>query len=270
MITTTTPKGETTTIKREATATPKPSNVRHPTAKPRPRNTNTTAHGELESVTEPARTHMEIRIRQRRRSYGRNRPGRQQAHLGIQRRLAGDRDGQPARQRRQVANREIHDQNRTRRAGPPLKITDPLGHTTKYTYDGDGNVETVTDGNGHTTKYTYNGDNQPTKVEEPNGTVTETEYDGAGQVISQIDGSKHETKYMRNALEEVTEVVRPARHENAQGIRRGRQPHETDRPQNAPRPTNTIRRTVSPKSATPAATPPRSNTNTTKTATAQK
>ena len=31
--------------------------------------------------------------------------------------------------------------------GRPLKITDPLSHSTKYTYDGDGNVETVTDGN---------------------------------------------------------------------------------------------------------------------------
>ncbi len=93
--------------------------------------------------------------------------------------------------------------------GRPLKIADPLGHTTKYTYDADGNLETITDGNGHKTTYTYNADNEPTKVKEPNGTVTETEYDGAGDVIAQVDGNKHTTKYVRNILGEVTEVVDP-------------------------------------------------------------
>ncbi len=93
--------------------------------------------------------------------------------------------------------------------GRPLKIADPLGHTTKYTYDADGNIETITDGNGHKTTYTYNADNEPTKVKEPNGTVTETEYDGAGDVTAQVDGNKHTTKYVRNILGEVTEVIDP-------------------------------------------------------------
>ena len=90
--------------------------------------------------------------------------------------------------------------------GRPLKVTDPLGHETKYTYDGDGNVETVTDPK-HKTTYTYDADNERTKVEEPNKTVTETEYDGAGQVKKQIDGNKHTTKYVRNVLEQVTEEM---------------------------------------------------------------
>jgi RHS repeat-associated protein len=93
--------------------------------------------------------------------------------------------------------------------GRPLKIADPLGHTIKYTYDADGNLETITDGNGHKTIYTYNADDEPTKVKEPNGTVTETEYDGAGNVTAQVDGNKHTTKYVRNALGEVTEVIDP-------------------------------------------------------------
>ena len=87
-----------------------------------------------------------------------------------------------------------------------------IAAVTEYKYDGDGNVEQVTDPNGHTTKYTYNGDNQPTKVEAPSKAITETEYDGAGQVVKQIDGNKHATKYARNALEEVTEVTDPLGH----------------------------------------------------------
>jgi RHS repeat-associated protein len=96
--------------------------------------------------------------------------------------------------------------------GRPLKITDPLGHTTKYTYDGDGNVETLTDGESNKTTYTYNADNELTKVKEPNGTVTETGYDGAGQVTSQTDGNKHTTTYVRNVLERVTEETDPLTH----------------------------------------------------------
>jgi RHS repeat-associated protein len=88
-------------------------------------------------------------------------------------------------------------------------VTDPLGHTIKYTYDGDGNLETLTDGEGHKTTNVYNADDQPTEVKEPNGTVTEAEYDGEGHVVAQIDGNKHKTTYMRNVLGEVIEVKDP-------------------------------------------------------------
>jgi RHS repeat-associated protein len=81
--------------------------------------------------------------------------------------------------------------------------------TTAYTYDADGNVETVVNPDGEKTKYTYDPDNELTKVEEPNGTVTETGYDGAGQVDSQTNGRKQTTEYVRNPLEEVVEVVDP-------------------------------------------------------------
>jgi RHS repeat-associated protein len=92
--------------------------------------------------------------------------------------------------------------------GQPLKITDPLGHTIEYTYNGDGNVETETDGNSHVTKYVYNEDDERTKVEEPKST-TETEYDTEGQVKAQIDGNKNKTEYKRNALEEIEEEINP-------------------------------------------------------------
>jgi RHS repeat-associated protein len=81
--------------------------------------------------------------------------------------------------------------------------------TTEYTYDANGNIETITDANGNKTKYTYDADNEPTKTEEPNGATTETGYDSEGQVTSQTDGNKHATEYTRNLLERVTEVIDP-------------------------------------------------------------
>ncbi len=88
-------------------------------------------------------------------------------------------------------------------------MTDPLGHTTEYAYDTNGNLETETDGNGHKTKYVYDADSEPTKIEYPDGAITETGYDNEGQVTSQTDGNKHATKYVRNPLERVVEVVDP-------------------------------------------------------------
>ncbi len=96
--------------------------------------------------------------------------------------------------------------------GRPIKVTDQLGHETKYTYDGNGNRETETDPEGSKTVYTYDADNERTKIEEPNKTVSDSEYDGAGQVIKQIDGNKHATTYKRNVLEQVEEITDPLKH----------------------------------------------------------
>jgi tripartite motif-containing protein 71 len=81
--------------------------------------------------------------------------------------------------------------------------------TTEYTYDANGNIESVTDPNANKTKYVYDADDEQTSVELPNGTTTETGYDTEGQITSQVDGGKHTTEYARNLLERVTEVIDP-------------------------------------------------------------
>jgi RHS repeat-associated protein len=91
----------------------------------------------------------------------------------------------------------------------PIKVTDPLGHETKYAYDKDGNLESLTDPLGHATKYTYDADNERTKVEAANETTTETAYDSEGKVKSRTDGRGKTTKYERNSLEQLTETIDP-------------------------------------------------------------
>lgn len=93
--------------------------------------------------------------------------------------------------------------------GRPLKVVDPLGRTTEYVYDGNGNLTAQTDANGHSTKYTYNADNEQIKIEKPNGAILETGYDGAGEVASQTDANERKTTYIRNVLEEPVEVIDP-------------------------------------------------------------
>ena len=69
--------------------------------------------GDIESMTSSLGRRMEIRIRRLRRPEHRNRPRRQQANLDLQRRLTGDLNGKPSRQRGGRGRSQIHDQNRT-------------------------------------------------------------------------------------------------------------------------------------------------------------
>jgi RHS repeat-associated protein len=93
--------------------------------------------------------------------------------------------------------------------GRPIKVTDPLGHETKYTYNADSDLATETDPESNKATYTYDEDDEPTKVEAPNKATTETEYNSQDEVIAETDGNKHTTKYERNALGEITEEINP-------------------------------------------------------------
>jgi RHS repeat-associated protein len=209
VISTTTPDGETTTIKRNGDGDPEVIERPAPGGKTQITKYKYGSHGEVESMTDPLERTWKYEYDNAgdktaetdpegdKRTWGDNEDSQETSTVSPRGHVSGAKESEFTTTTERDAQ------------GLPIKVTDPLGHETKYTYDGDGNVETVTDPEGHKTTYTYDADNERTKVEEPNKTITETEYDGAGQVKKQIDGNKHATEYVHNVLEQVTEVIDP-------------------------------------------------------------
>jgi RHS repeat-associated protein len=203
------PSGETTTYKRNSDGDPEVIERPAPGSTVQSTSYKYTSHGQIESMTDPLKRTWkyeydtagdkiaEIDPEGDKRTWGYNEDSQETSVVSPRGHVSG------AKESEFMTTTERDAQGRS------IKVTDPLGHETKYTYDGDGNVETVTDPEGHKTTYTYDADNERTKVEEPNKTITETEYNGAGQVKKQIDGNKHATEYVRNILEQVTEVIDP-------------------------------------------------------------
>jgi RHS repeat-associated protein len=205
----TTPRGETTTIKRDSDG-----NVES-ISRPAPGETTQTTsfaydeHGELESLTDPLGHSW---------TYGYNSYGDRSSEtdpLGHVQKLAYDKDSRlvsnvSPRGNLEGAEPSEYETTVERDAqGRPLKVTDPLGHATEYAYDGNGSLISLTDAGGHTTEYTYDADNERTKIAKPDGAILETAYDGAGNVSSQTDANEHTTTYVRNVLEQPVEVVNP-------------------------------------------------------------
>jgi RHS repeat-associated protein len=209
VISTRTPKGETTTIKRDSHGNAEAIERPAPESKTQVTKYKYDTVGELEAATDPLErtTKFEYDTRGDRTAEidpeGDKRTWSYDEDSSVSSSVSprGNVEGAEAAKYTTKVERDAQ--------GRATLVTDPLGHKTKYAYDANGNLESQTDPNGHKTNYTYDADNEPTKVEEPNGTITETGYDGAGQVVSQTDGNKHTTKYTRNVLEQVTEVVDP-------------------------------------------------------------
>ncbi len=207
--TTTTPKGETTTIKRDIHGNPEVIERPAPESKTQTTKYKYATHGEVESVEDSLKRIWKYEYNPHgdrtsetdpegdKRTWGYNEDSQETSTVSPRGHVKA---GEEAKYTTKIERDE---------QGRRVKVTDPLGHTTKYAYDGNGNLETQTDPNTHKTTYTYDADNERTKVEAPNGTITETGYDGAGKVTSQIDGNKHETKYVRNPIEQVVEVIDP-------------------------------------------------------------
>lgn len=205
----TTPKGETTTIKRNAHGNPE---TIERTVGGKAQKTSY-KYGEHEDLTEETNP-LEEKTTFTYDAYG-DKASETDAE-GDERTWEYNKDGQEVAEvspRGNALKEEAKYTTKTERdeQGRPIKVTDPLGHVTEYKYDGNGNVESVKDPDEHTTKYVYDADNERTKVEEPKST-TETEYDSEGQVKAQSNGNKDVTKYEHNALEEVTEETDPLTH----------------------------------------------------------
>jgi RHS repeat-associated protein len=217
VVTATTPDGETTRIKRDTHGNPEVIERPAPGSKTQLTKYDYNSLGELESITDPLeRTWKyeydsqgdrtgEIDPENARRTWEYNGDSQPVVTVSPRGNVTG---GEPAK----YTTKTERDQQ-----GRPLTVTDALGHKTKYTYNGNGDLETLTDPAGDKTKYTYDADNELTKVEQPNATATETGYDGAGRVISQTDGNKHTTKYVRNVFEQVQEIIDPKERKTVKG-----------------------------------------------------
>jgi RHS repeat-associated protein len=204
----TTPEGETTTFERNAKG--EPLEIERPIGSEKQKSEYKYAeNGDLEEETDPLGHKTKFKYD----SYG-DKESEEDAE-GDKRTFKYNEDSQLTEEVSPRGNAEGAEATKyttkTERdeQGRPTKVTDPLGHSTEYKYDGDGDVESETDGNAHTTKYTYNEEDLPTKVEQPNKTVIETGYDSEGQKTSYTDGNKHAWEYKRNALEQVSEEKNP-------------------------------------------------------------
>ena len=93
------------------------------------------------------------------------------------------------------------------RFGDVQMVTDPLGHTTKYSYDADRNLLTLTDGDTSITTYVYDLDNEQTQIKRADSpqTTLMTDYNPDGTVLDQKDGKGNKTlTYGYDSLGRVT------------------------------------------------------------------
>ncbi|MGZ3375359.1 MAG: PEP-CTERM sorting domain-containing protein [Phenylobacterium sp.] len=72
--------------------------------------------------------------------------------------------------------------------GPVTEVTDPQGHTTRFTYDAQHDVTAVIDPQGKVTTYAYDAQDRVTGAHTPQGTITTYDYDPVGRMDSSGNG----------------------------------------------------------------------------------
>jgi RHS repeat-associated protein len=209
LLTTTTPKGETTTIVRDAKGNPESIKRPAPGGKTQETTFKYASNGDLESETDPLKRTTTTEYDE----YGN--PKAETNAAGDKRTWTSNKNSYLTAEVSPRGNEEGAEPAKFTTKfepdalGRPLKVTDPLGHTTKYGYDDNGNLEKVTDANERTTTYTYNKVDERTKVKLPSGAETETGYNSMGEVTSKTNANKETTKYERDLLGQVTEEIDP-------------------------------------------------------------
>jgi RHS repeat-associated protein len=209
----TTPKGEKTTITRNAAGDAETIKRLAPESKTQETKFKWAENGDLEEETNPL-GHVT--------KYTYDKYGDRESETdpeGDKRTWGYDEDGRVTSEVSPRGNAEPEKaaefETKTKRdaQGRTEVTTDPLGHKTTYAYDADGNLKELTNPNEHATKYTYDADNERTEVKAPNGDVSKTAYDAEGNVESKTDGENHTTKYEHNALNELTKATDPLKRE---------------------------------------------------------
>ncbi|MBN1662328.1 MAG: C40 family peptidase [Deltaproteobacteria bacterium] len=87
--------------------------------------------------------------------------------------------------------------------------TDPLGRTTRYTYDLKRNLTAVIAHDGSTTSYAYDANNNITSVTDPLGKITTYTYNALNLVTSITDPLNHTTQYGYDANGNLTTITEP-------------------------------------------------------------
>jgi RHS repeat-associated protein len=203
----TTPKGEKTTYKRDGSGNVEAIERPAPGEATQKSTFKYTGYGDLESGTDPlgretkyeydayGNLKAEINPAGDKTTWTYNKDGEQLTEVSPR----GNEEGAKAEEFEIKTERDAQ--------GRPIKVTDPLGRETKFTYDKNGNLESVTNALGQTTKYTYNANDERTKVEKANGNTTEFAYGSMGEVKSRANGNGYTTKYEYNALVQLTETI---------------------------------------------------------------
>ncbi len=91
--------------------------------------------------------------------------------------------------------------------GNRISEIDPAGNTTAYTYDANRNMLSEKDSLGNTTTYTYNSNGQVTSKTDPSGNVTTNTYDSKGNLISITDPSGAVTAYQYDSKGNMTSMT---------------------------------------------------------------
>ncbi|GMQ61009.1 RHS repeat-associated core domain-containing protein [Vallitalea maricola] len=98
----------------------------------------------------------------------------------------------------------------------PIKVIDPEGNITNYTYDNGNRVKTVTKDNS-TLTYEYDHLNNITKVIDQNGNITRMKYDKMGNLIKSIKPNQYDissddgigTTYKYNDMDKIIKTIDP-------------------------------------------------------------
>jgi RHS repeat-associated protein len=96
--------------------------------------------------------------------------------------------------------------------GNLVRTERPDGTVLTYTYDGHGQMLTATDPNGHTTHFTYDQYGNLIEVRSPLDCVTRYEYDIVGRMTSMTDGNGHTVRFEYDSNDNITRITDPRGH----------------------------------------------------------
>ena len=95
-----------------------------------------------------------------------------------------------------------------------IKLTDPLGNETKFTYSPLGHIQSITNANDGQTTYNYYPGGKVKSVSMPSGESESYEYDKSGNVVAVTDALDARSEIKYDQLGRVVETKNPLGHSN--------------------------------------------------------